>query len=307
MSNGDVITGKISKIEDDEVFIEPSYADEFAVDLSEVITISTEQVYEIELRDGSQLSGQFAQGDSGGQKLIVDGQPRPVALSDLAEATEPEDWYDRTSHVDLNMTWNEGNTNSRNNLLFADMRLKLGEHRHVAELTIRRDEAEGARTKEQDLLRYSYNWLFDDPWYAGGTGSFERDPIKDLDHRYTLGLIFGRDILDDSRRFLTASIGAGYSEEQITGIAESGATGLWNLVYEHEFRHGDLTFFHNQNLNYNFYGVHNAIFKTNTGFRFDIVSDIYTSVSLRWDYESEPAADAEKHDTTLAIGVGAEF
>jgi hypothetical protein len=307
MSNGDVISGKISKIEDKKVFIEPAYADEFSVDLSEVITIGTEQDFDIELRDGSKFSGQFAPGVDGEQKLIVDSLPRPLVLADLAEATEPEDWYDRTSHVDLNMTWNEGNTNSRNNLLYADTRLKLGEHRHVAELTIRRDETDGDRTKEQDLLRYSYNWLFNEPWYLGGTGSFERDPIKDLDHRYTLGLIFGRDFLDDSRRFLTASIGTGYSEEQIAGIAESGATGLWNLVYEHEFREGDLTFFHNQNLNYQFYGDHNAIFKTNTGFRFDIVSDVYASFSLRWDYESEPSADAKNSDTTLAVGVGAEF
>jgi hypothetical protein len=82
---------------------------------------------------------------------------------------------------------------------------------------------------------------------------------------------------------------------------------MWKLIYEHKLRDGDLAFFHNHNLNYQFYGNNNAIFKTNTGFRFDILENIYTSVSLRYDYETEPAPGAKSYDTTLAIGVGAEF
>jgi putative salt-induced outer membrane protein YdiY len=230
-----------------------------------------------------------------------------VNLTDLAAADEPEDWYERDSRVDVNMTFNDGNTDSTNTLIFADTRLKLGDHRHLAELTFRRDETDNDRTKEQDLFRYSYNWLFNDPWYVGATADFERDPIKELDHRYTVGVLFGRDIFDDSRKFLTVSLGAGYSEEQIAGEDESGASGLWNLRYEHDFRNGDLTLFHDQNLNYQFYGVNNAILKTNTGFSFDIINDVYASISLRYDYETDPAEGAEKADTTLAIGVGAEF
>jgi putative salt-induced outer membrane protein YdiY len=307
MKNGDVITGSVSKIEDGELFIEPAYADEFSVDLAEVESVESETVFEIELKDGNTLDASIGLGEQGQQALIVDGSAQTVVLAELVAATEPEDWYDRVSHVDVNMTWNSGNTDSRNNLIFADTRIKMGDHRHLGEITIRRDETEGTSTKKQDLLNYSYNWLFNEPWYLGATASYERDPIKDLDHRYTVGATVGRDLFDDSRKFLTASLGLGYSEEKIAGLADSGATGLWRLIYEHDFRNGDLTFFHNQNLDYQFYGANNAVFKTNTGFRFDIISDVYTSVSVRWDYESEPAANAKNNDTTLAIGVGAKF
>lgn len=307
MKNGDVITGNVTKIEDGDLYIEPSYADEFAVDLSEVVSVEADRVYEIELKDGEMVDAQFATGADGQQALVIDGNPQSVTLTDLAAASEPEEWYDRTSHVDVNMTWNSGNTDSRNNLIFADTRLKLGDHRHLGEITFRRDETDGTSTKKQDLLKYSYNWLFNDPWFVGATASYERDPIKLLDHRYTVGATVGRDIFNDSRKFLSASLGFGYSEEKTDGLADSGATGLWNLIYEHDFVNGDLTFFHNQNLNYQFYGVNNAIFKTNTGFRFDIISDVYTNISLRWDYESDPANDAKNNDTTVVIGVGAKF
>ena len=176
-----------------------------------------------------------------------------------------------------------------------------------AELTFRRDETDGISTKKQDLFSYQYNWLFNGPWYVGATTTYERDPIRNLSHRYTLGVLAGRDILDDSNRFLTVSVGAGYSDEQIGDVSDSGSVGLWNLIYEHDFRGGDISFFHNHNLTYQFYGENNAIFKTNTGFQFDIISDIYAKISLRYDYETQPAAGASKDDTTLAIGVGAEF
>ena len=308
MKNGDVITGDVGKIENNKVFIKPAYGSEFSVDLAEVVSIDAEKVFEVELEDGREMSAKIAgSAAEGEQTLIVDGAQMTVGTMALTQAAQPEPWYKRTSHIDLNVTRNSGNTNSKSNLLFADTRLRMGDHRHLAELTIARDKTNDVTTKKQDLFRYSYNWLVNDPWYLGATASYERDPIKDLDHRYMVGALLGRDLIKDSRKFLTASIGMGYSDEKLAGISDSGATGLWNLIYEHDFRDGSIAFFHNQNLNYQFYGDNNMILKTNTGFRFDIVSDVYASISYRYDYESEPAAGTEDYDSTLAIGIGAAF
>ena len=308
MKNGDVITGSISKITDGDVYIEPSYADEFAVALGEVASIESEKILEIEMKDGAEIKARFAgASDAGEQILLVDGSPMNVGLADLEEAEEPAEWYDRVSHAELNTTINSGNTDSKNALVFADTRLKLGDHRHLADLTFRRDETDGVQTKKQDLFRYEYNWMFNEPWYTGLTGSYERDPIRDLDHRYSIGAIIGRDLIDNAHQFMTFSAGLGYSEEQISGVSESGAVALWRLIYEHDFLGGDLSFFHNDTVSYQLYDVNNTILKTNTGFRYDIIDDVYASVSLRYDYESEPAADASNSDTTLVIGVGAEF
>ena len=307
MSNGDVITGNISKIEEDKVYIEPSYADEFSVDLAEVVSIEAEQTFEIELEDGSVVDASFAHGEDGMQTLVIEGDPKEVPMAEITLATEPEDWYDRSSKVEANMTWNSGNTDSRNNLIYADTDLKLGDHRHHADLTFRRDKTDDDYTKKQDLFNYTYNWLFNDPWYLGGTFSWERDPIKELDHRYVAGVVMGRDIFNDAQKFLTISLGAGYSEEQYVSESESGATGLWNLRYTHDFMGGDFAFFHNHNLAYQFFGNDNKIFKSNTGFNFDIIDDVYANISLRYDYETDPPEGAEKEDTTFVVGIGAKF
>lgn len=307
MKNGDVITGNISKIEDSKVFIEPAYADEFSVDLAEVVSIDADQTFEIELEDGAKVDASFAHGQEGMQTLVIDGEPREVAMTDVVLAEEPEDYYDRTSHIDVNLTYNSGNTDSRNNLVFADTSVKLGDHRHLGELTFRRDKTDDVYTKKQDLFNYSYSWLLADPWYIGATASYERDPIKELDHRYTLGAVFGRDIFNDAGRFLTASIGAGWSEEEFYTSKDSGTIGMWRLRYEQDFIGGDIAFYHNHSIDYQFYGINNTIFKSNTGFRFDIIDDVYANLSLRYDYETDPGENAENDDSTLVIGVGAKF
>jgi putative salt-induced outer membrane protein YdiY len=308
MKNGDVITGDVGKIENNKVFIKPAYGSEFSVDLAEVVSINAEKVFEVELDDGREINAKIAgSAAEGEQTLIVDGAQVTVGTMALTQALQPKPYYERTSHVDLNVTRNSGNTDSKSNLLFADTRLRLGDHRHLAELTIARDKTNDVTTKKQDLFRYSYNWLLSDPWYLGATASYERDPIKNLDHRYMIGALVGRDFIKNSRTFLTASVGIGYSDEKLAGISDSGATGLWNLIFERDFREGSIAFFHNQNLNYQFYGDNNMILKTNTGFRFDIVKDVYASISYRYDYETEPAEGTKDYDSTLAIGIGAAF
>lgn len=307
MSNGDTISGSISKIEGGKVFIKPAYTDEFAVDMAEVVSIEAEQTFDVVLEDGAEKPATFEHGEDGMQTIVVDGEARDVPMADVTIAIPPEPWYERSSKVEANLTWNSGNTDSQNNLIYADTQMRLGDHRHSGDLTFARDKTGDVYTKKQDLLNYSYNYIFADPWYLGATATYERDPIKDLDHRYQVGAIVGRDIINTDTQFLSINAGVGYSEEQYGGVTESGATGLWDLRYRQDFKDGAFAFFHNHNISQHFYGEDNLIFKSNTGFSFDIIKGVYTSISLRYDYETEPPAGNENEDTTLAVGVGAKF
>lgn len=308
MKNGDVITGAVSRVTGSEVFIKPGYAAEFAVSLAEVDTLHMEESLEVTLagEDSVPVSGVIALDEAGRQVLQVDGEARPIKLAEIAGAAAPEPYFEWNASVDFNATVNNGNSDSRNSLLFTQGGMRFGAHRHTGDLTFRREKANGIDTVEQDLVNYAYNWMFADPWYTGASLIVERDPIRELDHRYTPGLLVGRDIFDETNRFLTFSLGVGYTDEEIAGMSDSGAVGLWNLRYTHTFFEG-MAFFHTQNFTRQLYGEDNTIFKTNTGFRFDIYDGLYASLSLRYDYETEPAAGASKDDSTLAMGVGYSF
>ena len=109
-------------------------------------------------------------------------------------------------HGVATVTINEGNTNSKSAIVNADTRLRLGDHRQYAKLIARRDENNDETTKRLTRVSYEYDWLFRRNWYIGATASYERDPIRDLEHRYTLGLIVGRDIFNDDIKFLSKSV-----------------------------------------------------------------------------------------------------
>lgn len=307
MKNGDVITGKVSRIADNKVWIQPTYADEFGVALAEVEKLDAELVFEVELAEREKVSGQFQLSPDGQQQLLVDGVAQPVDLTTVAQAVEPDPYYTRISHAEVNATINSGNTDSQNSLIYADTRIKLGEHRHYADISFRRDETDDVKTKEQDLFNYNYNWLFNEPWFMGASFSYERDPIKELDHRYTAGLLFGRDIFNDAGRFLSVNLGAGWSDQEQSGVSDSGGVGLWKLFYNQDLVEGKIALYHDHNITYQFYAENNMIFKSNTGLRYDVFKDIYLTTSLRYDYETEPAPGASKDDLTFAIGLGAAF
>ena len=52
MKNGDRITGEVEKIWNEEVFIEPSYGDTYAIELEYVAYIHTEEEFEVEFVRG---------------------------------------------------------------------------------------------------------------------------------------------------------------------------------------------------------------------------------------------------------------
>jgi hypothetical protein len=180
LENGDRITGEISRIWDAEVTIEPEYSDEFEVDLSAVVYIETERVFEIELYDGRSLLARFAGADADGYQLIeFGGQSISVPLSTIFELDEPEDPFEWESNVAISVDMNKGNTDTANGQIRADTMVRIR-----------------STTKEQDIFRYNYNFLFNDPWFFASSFTFERDPISELDSRVIISAGIGRDVWD---------------------------------------------------------------------------------------------------------------
>lgn len=307
MKNGDIITGKITRVDDKEVMINPAYTKKFAVKRSAVESIETESILEVELATGEKVRARFAGLDEGMQVLEVEERPTPVDIGDMSKASVPQRWYVRESHAEAMLTFNEGNTQSRSSVFNIDTRLRLGDHRQYAKFAMRRDENEGISTKKQNRANYEYDWLFRRSWYLGATADYERDPIRDLSHRFLFGALLGHDFLDSAHSFLTIKAGAGYTDEKLGGLPTSGLTGLWELDFRYQFAGNKLEFVHDHKLAYQDYGENNTIIRSNTGLRMDILWDIYATATYRFNYESEPAPGKLSRDSTLAFGLGAKF
>lgn len=289
MTNGDRITGDVKHIWDGKVTIEPEYSDAFEVDLDAIDHIESDRELDVKLDDGYDGTGILAgAADDGKQVPETPGGARDIALEEVFEIEEPEDYTDCSSHVDYSSSLNRGNTDSENIKLHADGMYKRGNHRHLGEATFLREEVEGVQTQAQDMYVYDYNWLFSDPWFFSSELSFEKDPIIELEHRITLSAGIGYDVWNTPRKRLSIKLGAGYQDEKFNTEENESAVAIWGLRFRHEFVGGDLAVFHNHTITNNISGRTNTIFDTTTGLSHEITDLLYATVSLDFDYNTHP-------------------
>jgi len=322
LKNGDRITGEITRIWDNEVTIEPEYADEFEVDLPVVAYIESDRDFEIDLQDGTNVVAKLRGATDGGEQIIeTPTESLEVPLAQLFELDEPEDYYDWESHVDFSSNINKGNTDSMTTKLFADGMFKHGDHRHRGEVTFEQEELAGTKTKDRDLFLYDYNWLFNDPWFFTAQLTFEEDPISQLESRIIASAGIGHDIWDTPRKSLSTKLSAGYQYEELLidllpGLPQSellvprstdSSVAIWNLRFRHDFIGDDMEVFHNHSITTNISGRTNTSYDTSTGISFEITDLLYATASMDYDYETEPVDGAKNEDIAVVFGLGLEF
>lgn len=308
LKNGDRITGEIDKIWDAEIYIEPDYADEFTVDVDAVAYIDSERDFELEVSMKEDTVIKFVGQSPEGEQLIErDGEVIAVPLLSLEQVEEPEEYFDWEVNVDVSLNFERGNTDTDTNQLRGDGTIKLGDHRHLADATFIRERTNNDSTKKQDLINYDYNWSFSRPWFLSLNASYERDPIKDLEHRYIGGVNLGRDIWDSARRFWSIQAGPGIQIEERAGEEEEQAVAQYRMRIRHSFFSSDMDAFHNQSVTHNLSGEDNTVFKSSTGFEWEFIDDAYWRISYDYDWESDPADDAVSTDQRFVFGVGLEF
>ncbi len=317
LKNGDRITGEIKRIWDNEITIEPEYADEFEVDLPVVAYIESDRDFEIDLYDGTSVVAKFGgTADDGDQIIETDVSSLELPLGDILELDEPEDYFDWESHVDFASNLKKGNTDSMTTRLFADGMFKHGDHRHRGEATFDKEELAGQRTRDRDLFLYDYNWLFHDPWFLTAQITFERDPIILLDSRIIASVGIGHDIWDTPRRSLSTKLAIGYQNEELTTSqfiqintpsSTDSSVAIWTLRFRQDLIGDDVEVFHNHSITKNLTGRTNTSYDTSTGISYEITDLLYATASLDYDYETEPVDSVKNEDITLVFGLGLEF
>lgn len=310
MKNGDRISGEVKQIWNEEVFIEPEYGDEYAIEMEYVAYVETAEPFEVDIRIGRRIesiNGRLGQTEDGKAAVLDDsGEPvYPLAMIDNIQ--EIEDFFDWGVRTDFSVNVSEGNTETSSSRLNISAEMTVGEHHH--ELVLTRDEqrVNNELEKDQNQIGYRDTWTYTDKWFIRAGASWTRDPIRDLDQRTRIFLGPGYHIFDDSKRRLNVSAGPEYFNETIAGVTDR-STGLKVMLdYQQLFMKDDLVIYYSTDYTRVYQGRENKIFEIDAGFRFDVTDDIYMSLSGTYDYETNPAEGQRNEDITYLIGVGIEL
>ena len=90
------------------------------------------------------------------------------------------------------------------------------------------------------------------------------------------------------------------------GASNNSTSAQWQLTYRRDVT-GDFEFFHDHSVLTFIDGRENLVADTETGFRWEIWSDVYFNMQLNWNWESDPALGNEQEDLTYALGFGIEL
>jgi putative salt-induced outer membrane protein len=234
MKNGDIISGTVSSISDNQVFIKPSYAEEFAVDLAEVESIEAEKTFEVALTDGRTIEGEFAGASEGEQKFMVGDSPMTFEVAELTSATDPYvvvevDPWEGTGEFGLVST--SGNTET-----FAlNMRLNFI---RTSEKWVHRFTGTALNTSEdgiQDNERYtvevqSNRKLSDIDWLFGAF-RWDSDKFGSYDPSLSFSAGYGRLLMQSDKHEMRGEAGLGYRKmtETVSGFSETELIGRFLL------------------------------------------------------------------------------
>lgn len=213
MKNGDIISGNISKIADDKVYIDPSYADEYAIDLAEVLSIEADQPFDIELADGRTIEAQFAGASESGQTLMVDDSPMSIGISEVAAATDPtlvpvvDPWDGSGEFGFVNTTGNTETValNMRLNFIRTGKRWRhrfTGTAMTTSEDSIKENERYTVEVQSDRKLSEK-SWLF-------GAFRWDADKFGSYDPQVSLTAGYGYQLMKSDRHELRGEIGGGY-------------------------------------------------------------------------------------------------
>jgi len=213
MNNGDIISGNISKIVDNKVYIDPTYGDEYPVDLAEVVSIEADQPFDVELADGRSINAQFSGAVDGEQTLMVDDSPMSIGVSEVAAATDPTQipvippWAGTGEFGFVNTT---GNTET----VALNMRLnfiRTGKRwRHRFTGTAMTTSEDGIKENERYTVEVQSDRKLGEKSWLFGAFRWDADKFGSYDPQVSLTAGYGYQLMKSDRHELKGEIGAGY-------------------------------------------------------------------------------------------------
>jgi putative salt-induced outer membrane protein YdiY len=324
MKNGDKVTGDILQIESDNIHVDSDVADEIEVDLADVESIETTQAVEIELNDGSGITGFIVRDADGkmwvrpaerGQKvdapLVATDADRsgvPFDLSLVHHVEEAKTYFNYDAKVDVGLNAATGNTDTTSLAVSGRFRPSFGKNDFIFKGQFNRADSDGDKTASNWRLDNTYERELTQKWFANSLLAFENDDLQDLKLRTTAGAGVGYKFFEPSPTGLKVSLGPAYIDENYEGSDDDRdyVAALWMLDFIQDLYTDDVQFYHEHRASAGL-SEKGVLVLTTTGLKFDLISDLKLLLEVQFDWNSEPSDGADETDQRYLVKLGYEF
>lgn len=302
LKNGDQITGRIVKMEDNTLEIDSIISsDNVEVKWDRVKSIRTDRPMSVKLYSEVEIPENI--GLRVRDRIILHSleEGGPIRLEDVRSINLAEEDY--RGYISLGGNQTTGNTKTQALNINGTLTFRREEHRFTLDGKYNRAQANNEDTANNGSFSVKYDYFLTRRLYLGGFNLTETDQFQNLSVRNTSGLGVGYDILDSGRQLLTVLAGpAGVYQDFTTELATLTPSTSWLVRYELRLFDRDVIFFHKQQ-GFKDLG-HGSATRVNAdqGIRIKIRRRWHLNLEYDLRYNSIPVSGRKTTDTNFIIG-----
>jgi putative salt-induced outer membrane protein YdiY len=315
--NGDRLTGTVVSMAEGKLVFASVLAGKISLPMADLETFSTDGPVVIELDDGTRFEQAIQGGDPGSFRVRggtdFDGQSFVLARTTRINP-EPEVWH---GAIAAGAQFQRGNSITDNaNFDFAARRRTEIDRMtfsagYIGSRQTDEDDAgveETVTTKRKVFAGGQYDYFFTKKLYGYTRLNAEKDGVAFLDLRLLAGVGAGWQVWELPQRSLAFESGFAWVSENYSDDTEDddflALRNAWNYDQGLTDR---LRFFHTGEW---FPGLESGtghLVKTSTGLRTALTDVWFLEAKVLFDWDSEPADDAERRDATYLLSAGYSF
>jgi putative salt-induced outer membrane protein YdiY len=301
LKNGDRISGRIVKMQDKRLEIDPSFSDIIKIKWEDVQSINSERAMSVKLYGESDMPEDV--GERKLDRIIVYtlGEDDKIRLEDVRAINFAENDY--RGYISAGGNQTSGNTQTEALNVSGNLMYRRLEHRFNLDGKYNRAQADGKDTANNGAFTIKYDYFLARRLYVGGINLVESDQFQNLSVRNTSGLVLGYDLLDREHHNLSIAAGpAAVYQDFTTERSTITPSTTWVLRYEFMFRGDDIVFFHKQQ-GFKDLGQGSATrVNADQGIRVKMTNNWRINFEYDLRYNSLPVSGRKTTDTNIIFG-----
>ena len=311
ITNGDRLSGEIVRHDAYSVRLKTDYAGTLDIKWSNIAEITLNEPSVVLLKDRTTLEVESFK--LVGEELVL----QPVGSSNTisvpatsVQVIEPEPWelgqgHKFTGKVNLAIENESGNSESNELDLDFDMQNRWGKNSLKVFGDLEYDTTRGFKSSDNWSVMAALDHTFSGKWYYASALAFKQDQFADLDLRTLVGPGIGYRFFDSKPLNLNFELGPYYLKDDFIAQPDRKFWGAaWYLNYDQMFWKNRLQLYHRQT---GFQGIDDTgkfLWRSWTGVRVPLIAGLFGSIEYEFDYDSEPAVEAETTDQTFKLKLG---
>lgn len=312
LKNGDKITGEIKGYSQGKLSFSTDAASTISVKWNNIVSISSEKQFDVEMIDGTHHFGSFGPSDPPGKLMLVSG-PQTLSIDfyevfDLAPVFQ-KFWNRWEGSIDFGFNYTHSSNLTQFNVnAQAEYRIKtfqLG-----LDLSSDYSEQDEAVASDRGSLFMRYDRFLKNRWVLEVGGGFERNIQLGLKLRSSLGFGVARYVVQTNQAELLPYVGLiGNREQPVDGEGTNNLEGVLGGRYSYfMYDFPKLTIGASVNVYPSFTVSGRVRIEANASVRREIVSDFYFAFSIFDSFDSkDPTTQTSRNDWGPTISIGYSF